>query len=61
MNPEQQALMTEGYLLDVLGKTSSTFIELAVARIESADGTKYYDPDTDTMLFETMALADLFR
>lgn len=62
MNPAGQAEMTRAVLataLDIDGDTRA-FRDAAVARITTdGAGTKYYDADTDKMLFETMPVEDI--
>lgn len=69
MDPKGQSRMTRARLRDMLNETglntgdyfTDRFVNDATARIESTDGSKYYDPNTDTMLFETMPIGELVR
>lgn len=61
MNPSEQRALTrevlETWLHDAPG-----FVGRCADRVTASDGgRKYHDTETDTMLFETMSLEDLYR
>ena len=59
MNPEQQAEQTREWLKH--RTRSPLFLDLCHERTVGADGSKYYDPEADKMLFETMPILKLYR
>lgn len=68
MNPEEQRDLTVEFLESVLydhwapdDPDPREFIDLAARRIDTDGASQYYDPTTDTMLFETMEPGRLYE